>query len=162
MIRQVGYVVAGRIEINLFIIVSVGILYQVINAAHGNHSTEEIRSFQKQVHGVKGAKRCATGSDGRFIRSEGPDERNHFVENIFIELLVADGLVRSFHLLVHPADHDTESRPHDDWSVDRLPSAGVPADRYPLLVKQVLGWTFQRSGLYVALRARSLSERPCG
>lgn len=48
------------------------------------------------------SERGAASDDGCLWRAVVPDERDHFMKDVFIELVVSDGLMCRFHLGVHP------------------------------------------------------------
>lgn len=52
---------------------------------------------------MQSSERRATGDDGGFGRTVIAYERNHFIEYVFIELVMTDGFVCRFHLPIHPA-----------------------------------------------------------
>ena len=52
---------------------------------------------------MKGSEGGTASDDGGINGGIGFDKGYHFIENIFIELVLADGLVCALHLFVHPA-----------------------------------------------------------
>jgi hypothetical protein len=103
MVGQIGQVVAGTVEVDVFVKISLRILCEVIYSAHGKTSVDQVRPVKKQVGTVKGSEGCPAGDYRCFPAAVGADEGNYFLKHILVKLLVSDGFVSRVHLIVHPA-----------------------------------------------------------
>ena len=134
-IIEVGQILYRRVEIDIFIVIAFCITAQVVIAAHGYNAIDEVGAAEEEVGGVQGAKRSPAGNNGRFLAGHILDKRYNLVKNIFVELLVADGLMSGMHILVEPALRvDAVDRKHLHLTLVDLPADGV--DQLKALVFQ--------------------------
>ena len=103
VVGEVGQVVERGVEVDVLVPIAVGVVLEVVAAAHRDAAVEEIGAAEKGVGGVQRAEGGA-GDDG--LHAAGAlrvDERRDLVAHVGVELLVADGLVPRVHVVVEPA-----------------------------------------------------------
>ena len=103
VVVEVGEVGDGGVEINILVVIAVGIGLQVVNATHGDDPVEEVGSFEVEVGRVEGAERSTANDNRGFGACFTFDKRNDFAVNVLVELLVSDAFVAGVHIFVEPA-----------------------------------------------------------
>lgn len=102
MVGKVGNVVLRRIEVHLFVKESTRIFRQIVDPAHGNDPMYDLWPFKKKVHSMQCTKGSAAGDDRSIRRAMIADVRDHFIKDIFVELIMSYGFMSRLHFPIHP------------------------------------------------------------
>ena len=101
-IGEVGQIMARRVEIHVVVVMAFAVSSEVVNTRHGNHSTEQIRSPEKQIGRVQRTQRCPGSNYGGIFTGFSFDEWHNLLLDVGIELLMANAFVHGVHLVIEP------------------------------------------------------------